>query len=566
MVVALTSEYVDSLRYYLHKKLHITLPIDNYICNTLLTTLHLNSIWVLSVGELLLIVVITMMLVGQFLLFYLDHGWQLLPLSFYTTQERAARSLGQMANICMALLIMPVARNNIWTVVFGVSWESMLNYHKYLGGLFVCIITMHMFTFWSVYQQQGSFPHDILAVPTTFHADNFTIPLIMVTFLCIICVMIPCANYAVRRWNYDVFYMVHHFFMVIFFAMLWHATMAWYFIIGSVILWVCDHIIRMSNCIDNHVHVVNITTNGSSDITQLVYEVYNPFSDMWNSCIQAAHSIGLVSESTAAAHRNVTNDMNIAGRGGRGGGFNNKNTPGTFNVSSYHPMHHEVGQYCFINIPSISTSEWHPFTISSAPCYDKYTTHHIRNMSDTEWTGKLYALARDYDNGGSGSGSGSGGGVDGIVKGEMDGDGGRDGKSIVELSVRKSELHPTVNATSTANGTNTGNNSSSNNNSNVNNKNTSISNTPTYTNHNTNLLMHVDGPYGVPIQLSKYTHIVLIAGGIGITPMIAYYRYLYHAIQDGLYSHIHTIQLVWSMRNEDDARLFVDTVSVVCAV
>ena len=28
---------------------------------------------------------------------------------------------------------------------------------------------------------------------------------------------------------------------------------------------------------------------------------------------------------------------------------------------------HTVGQYCFVNIPSISVLEWHPFTISSAP-------------------------------------------------------------------------------------------------------------------------------------------------------------------------------------------------------
>eukprot|EP00644_Phytophthora_capsici_P009255 jgi/Phyca11/106946/e_gw1.13.519.1 len=45
------------------------------------------------------------------------------------------------------------------------------------------------------------------------------------------------------------------------------------------------------------------------------------------------------------------------------------------------------GMYVFINVPSISKYEWHPFTISSAP-EDKFISLHIQNAGD--WTGALY--------------------------------------------------------------------------------------------------------------------------------------------------------------------------------
>ena len=33
------------------------------------------------------------------------------------------------------------------------------------------------------------------------------------------------------------------------------------------------------------------------------------------------------------------------------------------------------GQYAFLHFPTVSTLQWHPFTISSAPSDDKVTFH-----------------------------------------------------------------------------------------------------------------------------------------------------------------------------------------------
>ncbi|KAM3857061.1 NADPH oxidase 2-like [Diretmus argenteus] len=50
-------------------------------------------------------------------------------------------------------------------------------------------------------------------------------------------------------------------------------------------------------------------------------------------------------------------------------------------------FHMEVGQYVFIQCPSVSRLEWHPFTLTSAPEEDHFTAH-IRIVGD--WTQGLY--------------------------------------------------------------------------------------------------------------------------------------------------------------------------------
>ena len=55
----------------------------------------------LCVGELVLGLTLLGLLIGEFCYFYYDHGWQDTKKSYYTTQERAARTMGQLATVCM---------------------------------------------------------------------------------------------------------------------------------------------------------------------------------------------------------------------------------------------------------------------------------------------------------------------------------------------------------------------------------------------------------------------------------------------------------------------------------
>ena len=49
---------------------------------------------------------------------------------------------------------------------------------------------------------------------------------------------------------------------------------------------------------------------------------------------------------------------------------------------------HSAGDWVFIKIPKISSFEWHPFTISSAPETEDTFTLHIRGVGN--WTNSLY--------------------------------------------------------------------------------------------------------------------------------------------------------------------------------
>merc|ERR1712083_549419 len=49
-----------------------------------------------------------------------------------------------------------------------------------------------------------------------------------------------------------------------------------------------------------------------------------------------------------------------------------------------------AGDWVFIKIPAVASSEWHPFTISSAPEVQGQFTLHIRGVG--QWTNSLHAL------------------------------------------------------------------------------------------------------------------------------------------------------------------------------
>lgn len=65
-------------------------------------------------------------------------------------------------------------------------------------------------------------------------------------------------------------------------------------------------------------------------------------------------------------------------------------------------MKYKAGQWLFLNVPSVSGYQWHPFTITSCP-YDPYISVHIRQVGDfTRMLGDALgagpAQAKVYDN------------------------------------------------------------------------------------------------------------------------------------------------------------------------
>jgi len=249
----------------------------------------------------------------------------------------------------------------------------------------------------------------LFVIPQDYHADNFTIQLSLVSTFFMMIAMGVLTFERIRRNHFEVFYYAHHIFVVVFGVMLYHAAMSWYFMLGGLSLYMLDRAIRFARgtattkCIG--VEVVG-------DVTKISYVIESKTTMFW-------------------------------------GGKLSK-------------MKHQMGQYCFINLPAISVLEWHPFTISSAPS-DLVLTHHIENMGPGTFTDKLQKLA---------------------------------------MTLPWNEL-------------------------------------------DTDLLINVDGPYGIPVDFEQYDQVVLVGGGIGITPINSCLRELYGLGSSGQLEKVQRVHLVW---------------------
>nr|XP_054765174.1 NADPH oxidase 5-like [Lytechinus pictus] len=54
-----------------------------------------------------------------------------------------------------------------------------------------------------------------------------------------------------------------------------------------------------------------------------------------------------------------------------------------------------AGEYIYVNIPTIASHEWHPFTISSAPEQQEFLSLHIRSLG--HWTKRLYEVFKERE-------------------------------------------------------------------------------------------------------------------------------------------------------------------------
>jgi len=363
--------------------------------------------------------------------------------------EIAARAAGNLANLLLALTFLPAARNSVWVAVFGVPFERAIRFHRMLGRLFMVTCTVHQFLFWGVFRTNDKFcdatqtclvpagqtPAQATAagcipvpspVPANasivekyyldpscatsdaaawcpapcdfpkvmfqienrpYHPDNFTIPLMFWLWCGAVVATILAIDF-VRRKHFEVFMFCHHFLFTSFvLGALMHAASLWYLLLGSLVLWACDRALRARS------------------------------AAVWANVTSV--------KVLAAGVTELTIDC------------------GTFEYT--------VGQYAFLNVPAISTLQWHPFSISSAPT-DASLTFHIKDMGTSTFTGRLHELAAEL------------------------------GKQQPESGAAAAPGH--------------------------------------------SLGLSIDGPFGNTLVAHEYSELLLIGGGIGITPLHCMYREL----------------------------------------
>jgi hypothetical protein len=73
----------------------------------------------------------------------------------------------------------------------------------------------------------------------------------------------------------------------------------------------------------------------------------------------------------------------------------------------------------------------------------------------------------------------------------------------------------------------------------------------------------VEGPYGSVLEVERYTHILLVGGGIGITPLHSVFRETYfNVLNYAAYPNLKRIGLIWVTKTVPETVIFSHTVRI----
>jgi NAD(P)H-flavin reductase len=136
-----------------------------------------------------------------------------------------------------------------------------------------------------------------------------------------------------RNQGWELFKFTHFFFLVLIPSTLVHAESSWYFLIGGIAFYLIDAGVRF----------VSVTSPTSVLLSAKTYEAEGGVVEL--------------------------------------------------QISKAHPY---PGQFAWVNVPAVSTWEWHPFSLASSP-YDGVSKMCIKNMGKGSFTDKLYQLVHEGD-------------------------------------------------------------------------------------------------------------------------------------------------------------------------
>lgn len=245
-----------------------------------------------------------------------------------------ARGFGQLLNFNCALILLPVMRTMLNIArTFKLGWivplDKNIVAHRFLA-YFIVVCTVghglaHYLNYSCCYELYATMKGKPEKSAYTASWAN-KYGLSGNILVIIMIVMYSAASIKYRRSNnFTIFWYVHHLFLLFFCGLLIHAKNFYLWFLGPGALYMLERILR--NVRGSSVTIVKQVSALSSNVVHLELEKPN--------------------------------------------------------------FRYKSGQYCFVNCPLISSHEWHPFTISSAP-EEEHLTFHIRCVGD--WTGALKDL------------------------------------------------------------------------------------------------------------------------------------------------------------------------------
>ena len=102
----------------------------------------------------------------------------------------------------LGLLVLPVTRNSVWSVAFGLSRDVMVKVHQGLGNLLVLLVASHALLMYLACQAKG-------LTPFTAFPDNYTVGLVVCASCLALVAVGVLAREAVRSRHYELFLGFH---------------------------------------------------------------------------------------------------------------------------------------------------------------------------------------------------------------------------------------------------------------------------------------------------------------------------------------------------------------------
>ncbi|KAI5065856.1 hypothetical protein GOP47_0018480 [Adiantum capillus-veneris] len=155
--------------------------------------------------------------------------------------NRAAENLGRAALIPFALLWIPVSRGSPLLRAMKVPYEHAVKYHIWLAVSALTLLTAHS-VLYIVYYYETDSAYKILEWVT--ERERCSLVAGLVAWLAGLLMWVTSLSYFRRRW-YEIFFSVHHLYVVFLLFWLYHVMYTIHFFIVPVLLFVIDRFLRM---------------------------------------------------------------------------------------------------------------------------------------------------------------------------------------------------------------------------------------------------------------------------------------------------------------------------------
>jgi len=289
-----------------------------------------------------------------------DAGKEEIPAISWPAVEVWGKTLGVIAIVNLGwYLLMPVGRKSVLLEALGVSWDRAIKYHRWVGFYSVAIMFVHGLLYFMVLIYGNGHPvydpkgvmmrHNLLAWGCSgvddatgeeeCDADQHLILRINMYGIVTLVLVVEIAIFALpyfRRYLFEWFFYVHHLFVFVLFFVCLHYKGAIIYLIPGVAIYTIDKLMGLHA---HHNCALAKTEMVSSDVLEVSFRL-----DEKNSCVR-----------------------------------------------------YKAGQYVFVNVPSVSRLQWHPYSLTSGPNANPgKLVFHVKEAGDSpdSWTKQVVKAGR----------------------------------------------------------------------------------------------------------------------------------------------------------------------------